>query len=500
MKRKIGWILFGLCLAFPVVLACLPATGWIVKSDARVATGLSNRNFLGFKDSDAWDAVAAGDCFEKAPEGFNRESRLCAVGCDSNSIDLTASYDITRKNWKDVDFLAAYILRCSPYAWIPIHTPKKSDGGYPEAMDRSSPLFRTQRETWIRMRDASDQGARLEPSNAFFPAVSAALSEALDERGRALENLEKCSYCPAWNDHAAQLTTTFRKVLLARFGYRGWAAIGNARVEGRWIRQMLTALSDEISRMPLDYQGVRTRRHMLQVAAVSYEAAASFEDVDLSSRMVNRIVWSGAAKQMTQAQARKAVLSHIHTISLLVSTGDPLQTAKGFTELVAAQDFKGHLGPYWEGNGPIDWDKPDDSFFGRLTEPWQSKAGQYTVVALSMCGASALAICLLGILRRVPQRAEASFAFRKRWWLRPLLDFVLFFCFLAQFGFLLFRFPFMSWPIWLGAVAVPVIFTVAAISSVARISMSLAARSVRRWLFGYIAASAVIFSLGVLWQ
>lgn len=194
------------------------------------------------------------------------------------------------------------------------------------------------------MRKACDQGMQLEPKNAFFPAVGAAVAAGAGDREAALGYLARAGECPAWDDHAADLTAVQRRTMLWQFGYKGWNAWQMLRVRPHLWRTDLTTLGVKVASFPIDEAGIQARSDLIHIAELAYEGDSSgFGDLSSASgaaSIVKGLATYGPLNDNAKLwERRETQQRHISELSKLVSPKSVADTEQRLREVLAAGDF-----------------------------------------------------------------------------------------------------------------------------------------------------------------
>lgn len=497
-------VICALCLLAPVVMAVLPSTGWIVRGDCATLVGLTHWEPLGIR---ADDDIPLPAYYDRAPTGLDRESKLTAYGYNVDRPDFTRKFAALDGHWDDADFLASFVLQACEWAPISIDLAKAPRAGYPEKTEQIDPKKRAKPQVWLNVRRVCDRATTLEPDNAFFPALSAAASDYLGDPSAAAASLVIAGRCMVWNDHSQELQGTFRSALLREFGYRGAAAsLGGYGFDEVLPLRCLRGIAAGISRLSFDTSGTGSRRAMFHVARLAYAAAASYEGVEQSARLVNRVTWVGAARKMSQAEARRNLLAFLAETAKRIEPLDPKRLEASLREMIAAEDFRsaGHLGPVWEAPA-LDYSAPTtagDSWWAAMTEPQGAgqNATQYTLAAFSV--AAGLIVCTLAFatLRRVPPRVNISQIFQDSRWAPPLWAFLGYAGFGVAVCALVLGQPFRHLNVWLTTITLVIVGTIWFVSQVSPVTVAQAGAISQRLAYRFLAVTSLVVCAGIVWQ
>ncbi|HWA81826.1 MAG TPA: hypothetical protein VG820_00220 [Fimbriimonadaceae bacterium] len=407
MRRKWKVAIFAICCAVPFLLSALPSTRWIVDCHLRATLGRIHVEALGFKQSDLREGWAE-DVYDQEPTGPDREARLTRFGYQLGRLDDQADYSTFKQNENDSLFVAAYVLRAS-HAEIP--EPRIPPDNAEEVARHNREVAVKNRVAWHHLRVACEQGMRLEPDNAIYPAIGAAMAQALDDKQQILEFLARAGKCSRWEDHTGELTAIYRRAMRREFGYRGAYALGNVFAFALPSRNLIR-LAHGVAKWPMDPTGIEARRDILRFARVGYAAGDRPSDF---GRIVSGLAAYGPApRRPSLSVARHLCLANLHEISLAVAPNESASTEALVREMVAAGDFSSAHGasldydplsdPYW--TGPTDW-------WGMLTFP--EGAGQnaflYGSVLFASLVSGALLIALFSAGRLLPSPASVTMPF-----------------------------------------------------------------------------------------
>gem|GEM_PF-6922804 len=343
-STRIFWLLFGLCIAVPVGLWIAPGTRWAVDGQARKAFGRIDWTILGLRRDDAGDAWMTPDFYDRLPSGTGRDARLTRASNVMEHGRLDGMFAAAKQNWNDSLFLSAYLLKASFDAHTP---PPYVDPKWDDAKDLLT-LNQAVREkntsTWLNMIQACEEGMRLEPGNAFCPALAASLADATGDRPATIRYLAIAGRCPAWNDHAAELTAIYRRAMVREFGYLGWEAIEYLAVTPSAWRIDLLNFARSVARWPEDAAGIEARRNLIHVAELAYRSNGSFWGGLTAPSGAGLIAigladYGGLPHRGPRSVMREAVLEHLDQMSGILAPGGRAATDAQLREMVAATDF-----------------------------------------------------------------------------------------------------------------------------------------------------------------
>jgi hypothetical protein len=326
MWKRLGWTLFAICMAYPLVLAVVPATRWAVVSRLRVAL------------ADDEDSGLPYDTYIGTLPVSDRESELAVLGqVGGREVDIDELYEATRRHWNDPLYLALFVSRACQEAKIPpervplyVH-PNEVQW----LLDRSKTRIKL-RPIWERIVRVCDQGALVEPANAFYPAIAAAASKALARDDKALKYAAEAGSRRQFETHAAELTSIFERAAIKAFGYRGCDSLPLAD-DVAWA-PYLAFLGRAVSELGHDPRGIRARTDMLRVADHIYRDARSDQELASLSGIVRVLTGVRTTPGMSPPESRHAYLAGVSGLARLVEPEAPKSPEARMREIIAAGD------------------------------------------------------------------------------------------------------------------------------------------------------------------
>ncbi|HTQ08531.1 MAG TPA: hypothetical protein VMI31_00525 [Fimbriimonadaceae bacterium] len=337
-RARRALIVFWSLIALPLVLWLVPATRWAANGQARRAFGRIDWTTFGVASGDIEDGWWYADYYDRQPIGESRDARLVRASNVLGNERIDAAYPSARANWNDPQFLANYLLEASQ--WAPVRSVKGASEDLRKWIEDQK---REHRTDWLRVRKVCDQGMRLEPDNAFFPALAAAACDGLDDQPGALAYLRRAGGCRQWNDHAAEITAIRRKVMLSQFGYRGWEGWSFLAVWPSSWAPDLHSLARDVAYLPFDATGIEARKDLIQIAELAYAADASSyygsSSASGSGVIVAGLASSGANSSTPLSVRREAQLGQIHRMSVVLAPDSPGELEGRLREMLAATDF-----------------------------------------------------------------------------------------------------------------------------------------------------------------
>jgi len=185
VRQRIGWILFAACLALPVILAFLPATGWAVHNHLRLLTQGRSGN------ESEWDGIVESVVYPALPDSRDPDGHLAYL-LDTRYQATYASKVAQLKNLAVSNpsksrLSAAYINELfsyeGPYDQRPATYSKAADIN--RMRERANDQAAKYGRDWDQAISVARQSMKAEPNNAFFPLAVARLELALGVRKSA---------------------------------------------------------------------------------------------------------------------------------------------------------------------------------------------------------------------------------------------------------------------------------------------------------------------------
>ena len=390
---------FWACLALLVLLWLLPATRWAVDGQSRRAFDRIDWPALGLKQDDSAVASMYPDFYDRPASGATRDAELSRAIDPVRSFKLGPIRSAASRHWDDALFLSAYLLVACERA--PIPSQRLSRWHTREDIEKHRTRFRAD---WLKMRGVCDQGILLEPKNAFYPAVAAAVADATGDRKAAYAYLALAGACPTWNDHAADLTAILRRTRRLEFGCRGWDAWRILNIGPDLWKKDLNSLAVSVAAAPADEAGIQARRDLIHVAELAYKTDGSaYGDRSAAagaSAIVKGLATYGPPEDDDKLTVRRERLQQrVSELSRLVSPKAAETTERRLREILTAGDFA-YLRNNPKYNLPPDtYQNSGDVISVPITE--------YGVGAMIVAALTALLVLILvsGIALRLPRAA-----------------------------------------------------------------------------------------------
>lgn len=194
-------------LGIIAALLLLPRTSWVVKNDlAYLEGGTPGRNFYGLLEPGNWPTGTDSEELAQAIQQETLHSGDSELGgleryCQSHPNDPAG--------WGFLSRMATM---------TPLRSPLDT-----ETAKVSGEYLRKREHRLVSLRMAIDNGKRLEPDNAYYSLLDAALLECRGKHAEAQQAIIDGSRKTQYNDYVVDQSDLVYRTLIARTGYRGTA-------------------------------------------------------------------------------------------------------------------------------------------------------------------------------------------------------------------------------------------------------------------------------------